>query len=108
MIPVFQSRLAIVVLLLAAQISIVVIELLVFKQSVSTTKRYSMLRQWLSPIGIALLGIVLVPITFASPKTEVSQAATQCSLTVDADIAGSGGLDAARLKSCNFASLCRM
>jgi hypothetical protein len=100
MIPVFQSRLAVVVLLLAAQISIVVIELLVFKQSVSTTKWYSMLRQWLSPIGIALLGIVLVPITFASSKTEVSQAATQCSLTVDADIAGPGVRIAAFVQVC--------
>ena len=55
-----RSRLAVVVLLLLLQTVIVGLELLIFMLSVSTRKWYALLRQWLGPIGIALLGVILV------------------------------------------------
>jgi hypothetical protein len=95
-----HARLAITVLLLVLQTTVVILELLVFKLSVSRKSWYTLLRQWLGPIGITLLGIILVPVTFAYLDSDTNQTENQCSLTVDADIAGLGVRVAAFVQVC--------
>jgi hypothetical protein len=95
-----HARLAIIILLLVLQTTIVILELLVFKLSVSVKSWYTLLRQWLGPIGITLLGIILVPVTFAYLDSDTNQTGQQCSLTVDADIAGPGVRIAAFVQVC--------
>jgi hypothetical protein len=95
-----HARLAIIILLLVLQTAVVVLDLLVFKLSVSVKSWYTLLRQWLGPIGITLLGIILVPVTFANLDSDTNRTGQQCSLTVDADIAGPGVRIAAFVQVC--------
>ncbi|KAF1961617.1 hypothetical protein CC80DRAFT_531482 [Byssothecium circinans] len=84
------SRLAIVAVLLALQVLIFVLELLIFVASINARKWYMPLRQWFGPVGIALLGLVLVSVAFTNKNAELQSTGNQCSTGVDADVAGDG------------------
>lgn len=90
MIPGVESRLAIVAVFFTLQVFIFALELLIFVPSVNEKRWYIPLRQWISPAGIAMLGTVLVPITFANPDTQIENIGSQCTTGIDADVAGMG------------------
>jgi hypothetical protein len=100
MISAAGTRLAIVTVLLVLQTLILILELLIFNSTVKARRWYTPLRQWFGPIGIALLGVVLVPVTFAHPTASIEKAGTQCSIDVDADVAGEGVRIAAFAQVC--------
>jgi hypothetical protein len=90
MIPDVESRLAIVAVFFTLQLFVFVLELFIFVPSVNEKRWYIPLRQWISPVGIAMLGTVLVPITFANPNTQIENTGSQCTTGIDADVAGMG------------------
>lgn len=94
------SRLAIVIVLLLLQIFIFVLELLVFNSTIKARRWYTPLRQWIGPIGLALLGVILVCVTFVNAKAEIERICTHCSIGVDADVAGIGVRIAAFAQVC--------
>jgi hypothetical protein len=90
MIEAASSRLAIIATLLGLQVFVFILELLIFVPSIKVRGWYTPLRQWCVPVGIALLGVVLVSVTFANVNVEVLRAGKRCSVDVDGDIAGDG------------------
>lgn len=51
---------------------------------------YLLFRQLLGPASIALLGIILIPITFSHASRYIDDDKTHCSANIDGDIAGDG------------------
>jgi len=89
MIPQTRSRLTIVIVFLALQISIFILELLIFT-SITSHSWYIPVRQWFSPIGIVLPGVVLVSILFTGLGSKLHDRGSQCSVNVEADVASGG------------------
>lgn len=88
-----ESRLAIVTVLLLLQFAVFIIELLIFNTRVKKQEWYTPVRQLLTPVVIALVGVVLVSVTFSGPDSGIiieGSPSSQCSTDIDADIAGVG------------------
>lgn len=105
-----RSRLAVVIVLLVSQVLLFVFECRSIHsrreererrqtRSLSTQKR-----QWIAPILLAVLAVIIVCATFSNPNIPYQRNGTQCS-EVDADIAGQGVRIAAFVQVCILIAL---
>ncbi|KAK4034655.1 hypothetical protein C8A01DRAFT_48993 [Parachaetomium inaequale] len=87
-----ESRLVVVTVFLLLQFAVFLIELLIFDTRVKTQKWYTPPRQWLTPLVAALVGIILVSVTFSGPSRgmDLEFDSSRCSTDIDSDIAGVG------------------
>lgn len=90
MIPHSGSRLVVAVVMLVLQSLIFILELLIFTRHARRASWYRPLRQLVGPVLIALIAVVVIPVTFANASSYVGHAGEQCSASVDGDIAGQG------------------
>ncbi|RTE70457.1 hypothetical protein BHE90_015157 [Fusarium euwallaceae] len=95
-----ESRIGILAVLLTLQLGVFILETFVFIPSIRTRGWYMPLRQWLAPLGVAFLGVILVPIVFAGAKPTSEALYGKCGVGVDADVAGGGVRIAAWVQVC--------
>ncbi|KAI8670645.1 hypothetical protein NCS57_00536900 [Fusarium keratoplasticum] len=95
-----ESRTGILAVFLTLQLLVFILEILVFTPSIRTRGWYMPLRQWLAPLGVALLGVILVPIVFIDVESTGEALHGKCGVGVDADVAGDGVRIAAWVQVC--------
>ncbi|KAI8720183.1 hypothetical protein NCS52_00463100 [Fusarium sp. LHS14.1] len=95
-----ESRTGILAVFLTLQLFVFILETLVFAPSIRTRGWYMPLRQWLAPLGVALLGVVLAAIVFTDVESPGEALHGKCGVGVDADVAGDGVRIAAWVQVC--------
>lgn len=95
-----EPRTAIVAVFLMLQLIVFILETLVFTPSIRYRGWYMPLRRWFAPLGVALLGVILVPIVFTSVGSISETIQSKCAVGVDADVAGDGVRIAAWVQVC--------
>ncbi|RSL99230.1 hypothetical protein CEP52_009846 [Fusarium oligoseptatum] len=95
-----ESRTGILAVFLILQLGVFILETFVFIPSIRTRGWYMPLRQWLAPLGVAFLGVILVPVVFAGVEPTGEPLHGECGVGVDADVAGGGVRIAAWVQVC--------
>ncbi|KAM0427835.1 hypothetical protein ACHAPT_007292 [Fusarium lateritium] len=95
-----ESRTGILAVFLVLQIIVFILEVLVFSPSIRHRGWYMPLRQWLAPLGVALLGVILVPVVFKGVDSTGEAIHGACRVGVDADVAGDGVRIATWMQIC--------